>query len=73
MNCWLGWHCISCGKPQPFTHPNIAHDDKIALLNALISVMPQADIRRDILVMEMVNPQIEGVAFTETAFEDDLV
>ena len=68
---------FSADPPQPFTQLNIAPDDKIALLNALISVwqapVPQTNIRRDILVMEMVNPQIEGIAFTETAFEDDLV
>lgn len=32
-----------------------------------------AIVRRDVLVMDMVTPQVAGVAFTEQEFEDDLV
>lgn len=37
------------------------------------AIQPSAEIRRDILIMSMVNAKNAGVAFTEREFEDDLI
>lgn len=57
---------------------NVPHDDPDALIEALVEVWQSADrqpgpFRRDILVMEMAAAQTAGVAFTQAAYEDDLV
>lgn len=68
----------------PITFPtqlNIVPTDKVALINALIDMwrVPLPDdisaetVRRDILVMEMVETKIGGTAFTQSDFEDDLI
>ncbi|MEM7333481.1 MAG: PEP-utilizing enzyme [Chloroflexota bacterium] len=62
------------------THLNVAPDSAEQLTDALVDVwqsgaraVQRAEFRRDILVMEMVAAKYAGVAFTERAFQDDLV
>lgn len=51
--------------------------DAVAIGSALAAVRGSADgegpTRRDVLVMEMVDAEVAGVAFTEPGWEDDLV
>jgi rifampicin phosphotransferase len=60
------------------TKLHVDFDDPRQMADALRAVWSSAlaragDFRRDVLVMEMVAAQTAGVAFTEAAFEDDLV
>lgn len=53
-------------------------DDPAALVKALREVWSSGlghgrSFRRDVLIMQMVPAQVAGVAFSETAYEDDLV
>ena len=63
------------------THLDIAPTDKVGLINALIDTwraplpnrLSDDSVRRDMLVMEMVDIKTEGVAFTQAGYADDLV
>lgn len=53
---------------------NDADDMAVALGSVWSSAARQAgDFRRDILVMEMVDAQVSGIAFSERTYEDDLI
>ena len=57
---------------------HVDHTDRDAILRALVEVwqsgnLREGDFRRDMLVMEMVDAQVAGVAFTQRDFQDDLV
>lgn len=57
---------------------NVDPDDPQALAAALRAVWSSAlryegELRRDVIILEMVTAQVAGVAFSETAYEDDWV
>ena len=57
---------------------NVDPTNPDALTNALCAVWTSAlqregHFRRDVLILEMVDAQVAGVAFSETAYQDDLI